>query len=117
MRRTSDDSSTGWKTPRSSDATRSSARTVLARNGGISWVPSPLHEARAGTPSNDAFSALFSVLDLDCRKRALLRRAADRAERLGSDVTAIDGVVLALTRKPALVRARVVPSGTKQSVR
>ncbi len=69
------------------------------------------------TLSRDTFSALFSGLDPDCRKRVLLRLAAGRAERLGSDVIAIDGVVLALTRESALIRVRVAPSCSKQSVR
>ena len=47
-----------------------------------------------GIPSHDAFSALFRILDPDCLGRALLRLAADWAERLGPDVIAIDGKTL-----------------------
>ena len=57
-----------------------------------------------GTPSHDAFSALFRILDPDCLGRALLRLAADWAERLGPDVIAIDGKTLRSSFEDAVKR-------------
>ena len=58
-----------------------------------------------GIPSHDAFSAPFGIPDTDGLGSALLRLATDRAERLGSDVIAIDGKALRRSFEDASKRA------------
>ncbi len=43
--------------------------------------------------------------------------AVDRADQLVLNMAAIDGNVVFLMRKPALIRARVAPTGKKHSMR